>query len=525
MGNKLSGLADDDRQVIPRWRSFNYTTMCGQLRSIEKRVDIPDVDNEIQSRLDDWNQNKDIVHAVDFLNAAFVSNKKDEINNAVVFIKENHGDSGLIGKIIERVECKDERRVDNGDVVYSEENKILFNEISHLKKRLITYPKDPIGWADLSYYYTRLGIKKKAIRTIRVALNLAPNNRFVLRSAARLFIHLDDPIQAHDILKVSDVVKVDPWILSAEIAVAHAAKRTSRYIKKGSKYINDGNVSPWHISELACAIGTIEFNAGKHKKTKKFLNMGLIAPTENSIAQVGWVSRRDSLIILPEEKLSIPNTFEARAWHSYQNECWKDVIKHAESWFADQPFSSRPAILGSYVSAMLLDDYVKSEEFCRKGLICNSGNNVLLNNLAFAYAYQNKIGDAEKILEKIDSNILDDSERVVCTATRGLIHFRRNNPEKGRECYYESIKMARKMNNNRLLVLAVCYYILEEINFEKNIAIELFEVLDKKKKGELDKGVNAFVGKVKERVVGAQASDFIDMNLKGMISDTKKLIK
>jgi hypothetical protein len=61
------------------------------------------------------------------------------------------------------------------------------------------------------------------------ALQLAPQNRHVLRSAARLFLHVGDPECAHDLVARNDATKNDPWLIAAEIAIAYLLIAPSRF--------------------------------------------------------------------------------------------------------------------------------------------------------------------------------------------------------------------------------------------------------------------------------------------------------
>ena len=50
---------------------------------------------------------------------------------------------------------------------------------------------NPIVWVELARLYIMHDQVEKAERALLTALHLAPDNRFVLRSATRFFIHTD----------------------------------------------------------------------------------------------------------------------------------------------------------------------------------------------------------------------------------------------------------------------------------------------------------------------------------------------
>ena len=66
-----------------------------------------------------------------------------------------------------------------------------------------------------------------------VALQLAPTNRHVLRSASRLFLHLDDSERAYDIIAQSDATVDDPWLIAAELSFADRQCENQSISSKG----------------------------------------------------------------------------------------------------------------------------------------------------------------------------------------------------------------------------------------------------------------------------------------------------
>ena len=113
------------------------------------------------------------------------------------------------------------------------------------------------AWVDLARLYTILGQTPSADRTIRVALELAPEDRFVLRSAARYVVHFDDPQAAQRLLNGARATRVDPWLIAAEISVAQVAKRRSVTASIGQRGLDHSQWAPRSTSELAGALGTL----------------------------------------------------------------------------------------------------------------------------------------------------------------------------------------------------------------------------------------------------------------------------
>jgi tetratricopeptide (TPR) repeat protein len=459
-----------DRQVIPRWRAFHTAKSSNQLISAKKNNRVIDTDSVLIQKKLDWLENKDIAHAIDYLATTAFNKNIANHNDALIFLNQSDHNNDLIKDFIFSFTNPEEQLQRTLDL-YSYENLYLVPSlISNQKKRLNRTPRDPIGWVDLAYFYTILGEKDKAARCMSIALSLSPNNRFVLRSAVRMFIHHDDATRALDVIRKADTLKYDPWLISAEIATARAANKTSKNIKTGMNIVGDKAFSPWHISELAAAIATTELSFGKHKKAKKLFESSLINPTENSVAQVEWAHRQDDKIFLPPDKLSVENTFEAKALHSYQNKDWINAVRFAKQWQIDQPFSSRPAIHGSYIAAVCLKDYKTAKEIASYGLRCNRGNVILLNNLIFADVQLGNLNNAQENINKIVESQLGLSDKQMILATKGLLSFRKGDVLDGREKYKRSIELADKLNNRFTSFLVTYFYLLEEMNITESVS-------------------------------------------------------
>lgn len=106
---------------------------------------------------------------------------------------------------------------------------------------------------------------------MRIALYLANNNRYVIRSAVRLFMHINKQDEALFILRHSEALKYDPWLLSADISLTTLLGKHQRYIKVGQIMVADQNYSRNSISELSSAIATLEFANGALKIAENYL--------------------------------------------------------------------------------------------------------------------------------------------------------------------------------------------------------------------------------------------------------------
>ena len=299
------------------------------------------------------------------------------------------------------------------------------------------------------------------------AVQLAPDNRFVLRSAGRLWVHLGDPEKAHEIVARSRRTLHDPWLLAAEIALGSIVNRGRRNVKAARRLLGGGRFGPVHTSELASALATLELHAGSIKKAKTLFGRSLQEPTENSIAQAVWAGRQSKRIHVKGSFDEHANAFEAESWSCYMAGQWEEATVNALRWFGDQPFSRRPPGHGSFVTAVALQDYTKSRWFAEIGLRANPDDFTLLNNLAFACLNLGQVSEAKQALDRIARRVdMSARQSIVLTATRGLYAFRTGQLEQGRLLYRSARDEAKRLNGQigrQIGAFASMFYALEEI--------------------------------------------------------------
>ena len=458
---------DDDRKVIPRWRTFQETIRSGELDSDisadPEPKEIQDTGEYLTSKVADWQRNRTLGHAADLVGAGVVLGRPTEVADAAQFLL--HGDASVSPWVRELAEhvlsspdgIEAELEPSIGEVPVPS----LRIHVQTFRRLLHAQPADPVTWTDLSRTYAVLGHERQAERSMNAALQLANNSRFVLRSASRFWVHRNDPERAHDVVARADRTRHDPWLLAAEIAVGSIKKRTPRYVSEARRMLAKGQFSANHISELAAAVATLELQSGKVKRSKQFFHQSLEQPTENSLAQAAWASRIHKLHfdMFPP---SVPNAFETNSWRNFQNSQWEPTIEQCKLWHFYQPFSRKPTIQGSYVAAIALEDYETSAWFARRGLIANPTDFTLINNLAFALINGGHVEQAKQSLAQAARLPLSDNDRVFLKATTGFLAYRTGNTVKGRELYLEARDQALKMKDNRVVALASAFYAIEE---------------------------------------------------------------
>jgi tetratricopeptide (TPR) repeat protein len=218
--------------------------------------------------------------------------------------------------------------------------------------------------------------------------------------------------------------------------------------------------TPWHLSELASALATMELASGSTRRARKLFHLALKQPTENTIAQARWAASLDSGIRLEQKHYDDPRSAEARAWRFYYEGKWEAALRNFWTWHFDQPFSSNPCATGSFVASEILGNYDDAADFATSGLTANPDHPTLLNNLAFALIHNGKPAAATAALARIRGQIQVE-HWIPVLATQGLFHFRYGDLDRGRELYRLAIEKAKRVRPD-LAVLAKLHLALEE---------------------------------------------------------------
>ena len=481
-----------DRHIIPNWRSFENTTRLGELNGSKNITLDSSFKPDISDLLENWEETQTIGMAGDILGVALVCNQEgnktvQDISNFVLQNKEI-ATPAIIDAANTILKPKEKEIKINLDVSeidhFSDKSNVIeiFSKISDLKSKLRLSPYNPILWVEIARYYSILGQDEKAKRSIKNAIFLAPENRFVLRSFSRFFVHIGDFEFAHDIVRKSQLTKVDPWLMATEIALATLRERNSVFTKSGIQIVNSSTFHPFNLSELASAVGTVELKNASVGKSKKMFEKSLIMPNDNSLAQAEWASQEErNLISINLKQFKLTNSFEANAREHFNNSEWQNSINSSKDWFLDQPFSKMGILFGNEVASRKLKDNSQAAEIAKLGLLSHPNDAHLLNNIIYALCLQDKTEEAEKYFNDIKKEDLQSANYTgIClTATRGLLAFRNGDIDLGRRYYNEAINMANEEKNSYLSSLAYINYVREEILAGKESVTEAIPYLEK----------------------------------------------
>jgi Flp pilus assembly protein TadD len=475
---------DRPRQVVPRWRLFDESLRRGELSPAGDAAFPRFTEEMVVGQLHDWKHRPSLSVASDFVSVALTLGLDRIAIDAAYFVHAAPTAPPVARSVAAFYLCnagidvpsepsvaEDAFQEDTpitGKILAAADRQFIA-QIHIIRNQLNVYPRNPVLWCNLALLYTSLGVLGKAERAMRAALWLAPPNRFILRAASRFFLHQGERERAHWLLAETTLLRIDPWILAAEIATADAMRKTSRWIKHARKILEVGQQPPSHLSELASALGTIELKAGKFKTGRRLINASLNDPSENSVAQAAWLSRNVVDINVPE----LQRSPEAYAWSTWRQRRWDASLDGSHKWLNDQPFSSRPAIHGSFIASTVYEDYAQALTFASLGLRSNPDDVTLLNNFAFASTMYGDVEEAEKKLNSIDARSLKPEQRSTYQATKGLIAFRSGNPGLGRSLYNEAIRLARAKQDEEREILAKIYLALEESRVGSPHAVSL----------------------------------------------------
>ncbi len=463
---------DQERRSIPRWRFSHELPRSAELEGDPRATKkfAPDflfLDEKIAA----WKSNRTIATAADLIACGAVLDHKNVVHDAALFLLERSDDtSSHLRSLAEFVTepVPSNKSVSQIQLPLGVDTRTIARDAVRVQRvRLHVNPRNLMAWLDLSRAYTILGQHRQAVRAMENALRLAPNHRHALRAASRLFVHLGDSERAHTLLCRNIRTKYDPWLMAAEISVAMVAERHPKYPAKARELVQSGALPLSHTTELYSALGTLDWRDGRVKKARRSFRDSLVAPTDNAVAQARWIRTKMSGVVIPAEAWQVPRSFEARCWRALADESWSGAVNECQAWLWDEPFSSRPAILGSYIGVSLMPDYRFAEGCARVGLLADPSNQTLRNNLAVSLAYQGRLSDAQKAFEQIKPHPSDAYPAYVYAATAGLLEFRNGRPMIGRTLYEKAEKLAPRDRRHRVLI----FWAREEI-FSKTDAVD-----------------------------------------------------
>lgn len=484
-----------DRRVIPNWRSLRDTVSNGELEYPSNEH----IAFNLEEYEHDWSREHSLLYASELVSAAVANGIRHNsvAKDAAEFVLNQDGKTtesqrtvalSLLAEDNDRAFPKCNHEIDELLMNTGE----IYAKIGYLKSIIRKYPFSPINYVEVARFYIMIGQTNQAIKMMNIALGLDSENRFISRSAARLFVHVEDLDLAHYVLRKNKQVAFDPWLMASEISVNLLRERSSSLIKKGVALINSGDFSPFSLSELSSSLGTLEFVKGTQKRSKLFFEKSLISPNDNSLAQAEWAKANKLSLHFDKtvcEKVNM--SYEANALYAYQKDKYEDALKASIRWLNDMPYSKNPIFVGANISYTFLKDYKTAAKILKRGLEANPNEPAFMNNLAYTYALDGKLVEANEIIQKANKVAdIDERTQICLSATRGLIAYREKRIEEGRALYMEAIKAAKDIPGDPTYNWnAILNFIREEILATNLIPSDVDEVLNQIHEAPKDKGV------------------------------------
>ena len=474
-----TSVSETPRNIIPRWRDSAIAATTGELGSISHPTNERTTPtDELTRRVAEWRRHRSVAFASDLISAGVVLGAENDpaVREAVAYVRSLGSDAppsalnlaDFVGNGSSFHDSSNEELLDNEAPTENARS-----DIRQLKSRVRNYPRNALAWANIARQYAILGANTKAIQSMRIGLALAPDSRFMLRSAARLYVHVGDHEQAYDVLRRNRATLSDPWLRAAEIAVAGLAEKTPYRLGRTKKNLRNTSVNPGHISELASAVATIELRAGSNTSARRFFNLGLEKPTENSVAQADWAQKSLNGISLTDSHFQLPRTFEANAVEYFDRFELSNCMQACQDWLSDEPFSSRPLELNTLISLVAYEDFAGAIDGAKRGLVSNPGGFLLRNNLSIALVEIGKIVEAKAEFGSIKVSSLEPWEKTCWFGTRGLLAFRQGDVQAGQESYRIAVECANQLSASHLSALARIFWAHEELRAGNQARAEL----------------------------------------------------
>jgi tetratricopeptide (TPR) repeat protein len=442
--------------MVPRWRSLHLTVRSKELsvpRGKSGNSEIKQFSTEFKRRLEKWRLAPEVISAAELVETAIV---EAEENEAIGAARSLLAPNSHAVPLVQKQAALLLRRVGKGSEVPDHINPEPQVTAGLWRRRIRLHPHNAVAWVELALNQTIGGHLKHAERSMTVALQLAPDNRHVLRSAARLFLHLGDPEHAHNILLRSTATKNDPWLIASEIALSKLAGKSPYFYKRGLVIVESDQLLPRQITELAGSIASNELAEGNRKKARRFFGASMTDPNGNALAQAEWASPLFGIDLFPLSRLtSVEEASEALAFHLYREGKFSDIPPACEAWAENEPYSIRPYEVGAS-SASTIEEYEKADELARHGLRIRPSAPTLLNSRAFSLACMGRIDEAERILKSMVHDV-DERARLVSKANYGLIAFRRGQNEEGIALYRAAIDGFQRAQFPGLALFARAY--------------------------------------------------------------------
>ncbi len=431
-----------------------------------------------------WEEHRGIGHAAELISAAITYNRYEVAEDAARYaLSQRRQVTNSIVRLAGRILGTRTHEVIPQETSIVEQTRSEAVKAIQEGRRLVhAFPANPMAFVEIARGHTVLGQGLKAERAMGQALRLAPQHRPVLRAASRLYQLRKDPLRGLLLLRRQSVTKSDPWLVAAELAMAKAAEQSPKFVRLGRELLESGHFHPFHVSELAAALATLELENGRDRRARQLFRVSLEEPTQNSVAQATWAERQQNSLTVFDENQSVTDkypTSEAWFFANMYEQNWKESIKAVQEWLYSEPFSTRPVLFGSQVATIAVGNHHLSKQLVETGLRADPNDRRLLFQATYVYGSAGDVENAEKYLNKLRLLVLSRKEQIVLTANEGLIAYRQHRVEEARAKYLEATLAASKIRTEPSFALnALVHFAREEKNIRGEYFTHLLPIID-----------------------------------------------
>lgn len=430
------------RRLIPRWRKSRFSLqqpdLLGLVKPVKRELPLEVSTDEFERTLAAWKASGSVGHLADLLAFGLDSRYREALTGVAEAALALDFTTPSLRLAAQEVLGSGASQ----DELWK--NSASARDIKGLRSLLRNSPNDVIALVDLAQHHLAYGKRRSAYRALAMAHQLSPDSVLVCRAVARYWIHVGDAERAHSFLKRLPRVSVDPWLMASEIATAQVVRATSTQLRRAQRALNTGAHSVRDVSELAGAVAGFELTHGGFKEARKLFRMALEHPNDNVLAQA--ITNQDHLGIEIDEQVirRAPNgVFEGRALRAMLQADFVAAASLTACWGEEEPFSSRPRTLQSFVCGAL-GNYEESLDAANRGLAADPDDLSLRGNRAYGLAALGRLDEAESELSVLQSRG-DENQRPFTLATRGMVLLLRGQHIEGTRLYEEALEeFARK---------------------------------------------------------------------------------
>jgi hypothetical protein len=469
-----------ERRMLPRWKTSGAAAGSPDLFATKATVALGlNVDKHLSEVTHAFRTAPSVGVAAELIAAGTMAGHPELVLEAASFVLSHEEQAPK--SLLETSRVLISSRSDGSDRLAPNPN---VNSIAVTRQLLRLQPGNPVLWSDMARHYAGLGSRaatKKAKECMSVALSLAPNHRWMIRTAARFMVHVDQKEEAHRLVVRHPLTPKDPWLVAAELATAQVAGRAPRYWRQAKSFLEVKGVAPIHLSELAAAMAMMEIESGESKRARKLADAALKSPTENTLAQFSWArdERRfqggSALDDLVEQTGA---AFEANCRLKYLSGDLLGARAAGIQWSNDEPFAKGPLMELGFLDS-ILDDHERALEWYHKASRLQRKPDTHLElNMLFSKMSSGRLQpqtDAEEIAAigaRLRALALEGSS-YHAIANSALWEYRFGDPTVGAARYQEAIRILEKTHKLGSAALAAAYAAREAILAGQANSVEL----------------------------------------------------